>query len=148
MSEDKLIRAIIIIIVTFIIFGIALFGGIDIIFSIPGLIISGIIMIMFSIAVSDIVGIIVSSVTNKDESQIVAPFLCIGISIISLIIGLILYQKNRHEILGDLTSWFVWVYITAPTFIASIISFVKFFKRNYKIEKKTDAQNEGASNSN
>ena len=62
--------------------------------------------------------------TEKDHSRVVKPVTSTAISLISFVIGIIMYVTDDSLILRGLEAELVWFLISIP---AAIIAFIQFF---------------------
>lgn len=63
------------------------------------------------------------AVKGKDQT-IVLPLVCLGVAIISAIIGVINYVNDHNFILRGLEAQLIWFIISVPALILSIIHFI------------------------
>ena len=95
-------------------------------------------VLMLTLSAGCIASMIFEKMTGKDVSQrirlIVSAFAAAG----SLVVGLICYCTDHSVMLRGLEAELIWVLISAPTFIMSIVQLIRYFKTNYTLQRKKE----------
>ena len=117
---------------------IPLIGMDKILLTIPGWAYAIVTVLMLTLAAGCIVNTVYEKLTGKDGLQhirlIVSTFVAVG----SLIAGLVSYHNDHSFMLRGLDAELIWVLITIPTFIMSVVLFIRYFVKNYTIRKKEE----------
>ena len=71
---------------------------------------------------------IVKAITKK-ELLIIVPTVCFVVTIVSLIIGIILYKNDHSFVMQGLEAELIWFLGTIPSFIATIIHITIFYTK-------------------
>ena len=84
------------------------------------------------IGFSYFINLILMLATSKDKTKYVLPISCGIISIISLVLGFILFNNKDSIIMENLSSEIIWVFITIPSFICTIVYLIILLFKRYK----------------
>ncbi len=107
---------------------IAAFLGVDRLVSIPGVILVLTVPLMLVIGLGYIVSFVVTKITDKDHTLAVMPITSIAISVISAIVGVIMYINDHSfmNIMRGFEAEFVWILISMPVTVVAVIQFVRY----------------------
>ncbi|SEQ27481.1 hypothetical protein SAMN02910369_01508 [Lachnospiraceae bacterium NE2001] len=85
------------------------------------------------------IGFFVEAITDK-ESRFTVPLVCLAITIITVIIGLISFINDHNFILRGLGAQLLWFFISLPSLVAAIVLFIIAVVKNNKELKELKNQ--------
>jgi len=129
-DEGYLKKRICFIIATLMLIPVTVILGFDRVFSVQGFVFFAILVGAFLTSLGFVIAFVVMIKTEEDHTGTVLPITSISVAIISTIIGVPLYIKGRHEILGEMAPLLLWIFVSVPAAVTAIIQFVVFKLRN------------------
>lgn len=117
---------------------IPLIGMDKILLTIPGWAYAIVTVLMLTLAAGCIVNVIYEKLTGKDCSQRIRLIVSALVTVGSLIVGLISYHNDHSFMMRGMEAELIWVLISAPTFIMSIVLLIGYFKTNYTLQRKKE----------
>lgn len=110
---------------------IAAFLGFDGLVSVPGVILVFTASVMFILSLGYIASFFVKKSTGKDHTPAVMPITSIAISVISIIVGIIMYVNDHSfmNIMRGLEAELVWLLISVPAAVVAVVQFIVYVIR-------------------
>ena len=126
--EKKLENGILFLAITIALIIIAAFLGFERLVSIPGVILVFTASVMIIISLDYFASFVVEKITGKDHTPAVFPITSIAISVISAIVGVIMYINDHSfmNIMRGLEAELVWLLISVPAAVVALIQFIRY----------------------
>ena len=143
-DEGYLKKRICFIIATLMLIPVTVILGFDRVFSVQGFVFFAILVGAFLTSLGFVIAFVVMIKTEEDHTGTVLPITSISVAIISTIIGVPLYIKGRHEILGEMAPLLLWIFVSVPAAVTAFIQFVVFKLRNRRKDSWSSHKNGAA----
>ncbi len=104
--------------------------GFDRMFSVQGFVFFAILVGALLTSLGFVIAFAVMIKTGEDCTGTVLPITSSSVAVVSAIIGVPLYIKGRHEILGEMAPLLLWIFVSVPAAVTAFVQFAIFKFRN------------------
>ncbi len=84
--------------------------------------------VMFILSLGYIASFVVKKITGKDHALVVMPVTSIAISVISIIVGMIMYANDHSfmNIMRGFEAELVWLLLSMPAVVVAVVQFIRY----------------------